>query len=119
MSSDYNPCNFDEAEKLAKAEAKRIVQMDDHAVRYIKFDPVLFKDYCRVDIVFDATGRGAITLRMLPLDERQSDEHLTDEHIAGVARAGHLLDAMRLYRLLHSADLATAKIAVESMIERE
>ena len=121
MSASYNSvtCNFDEAEKLAKSEAKRILQLDHRAVRYVKFDNVLFKDYCRVEIEFDETGRGPLTLRILPLEERQDDEMFTDEYIERVAQAGHLLDAMRLYRLLHSADLATARSAVEGMLKRK
>lgn len=107
--------SFDEACKLAQSEAKRIVQMDRSCVRYVKHDPNFFRDYCRVDIVFDASGRGRMVLIMLPLTEREADEQFTDDHIASVARAGHLLDAIRLHRLLHSSDLLTAKKAVELM----
>lgn len=56
---------------------------------------------------------------MLPLSERQDDEAFTDAHVKAVAKPGKVLDAIRLYRLLHSAGQATAKTAVERMLEEE
>jgi len=118
MSEEHNPLTmaFEEAEAAAKKEAKRILQLDRQAVRYVKYDPKFFHDYCRIDIVFDDSGRGPITFTMLPLSERQDGENFTDEHVKNVAKTGKVLDAIRLYRLLHSADLATAKRAVERML---
>src|SRR5262249_48708561 len=117
-SSSETPTTYtyEEALKFAELEAKRIVQSDRQAVRYVKYEK-FFQDYCEVSFVFDQSGRARMMLRMLALDERQSDEHFTDEHILSVARAGHILDAIRLYRLLHSADLLTAKRAVEAMLK--
>ena len=121
MAEKHNPLTmaFEEAEAAARKEAKRILQLDRQAVRYVKYDPEFSHDYCRVDIVFDDSGRGPLTFTMLPLSERQDDEHFTDAHVKTVAKTGKVLDAIRLYRLLHSADLATAKNAVERMLEQE
>src|SRR5262249_28953206 len=110
---------FEEAEAVAKQEAKRILQLDRQAVRYVKYDPEFFHDYCRVDIVFDDSGRGPVIFTMLPLSERQDDEHFTDAHVKNVARSGKVLDAIRLYRLLHSADLAAAQNAIDRMLAEE
>jgi hypothetical protein len=120
MSEEHNPLtlSFEEAEAAAKKEAKRILQLDRQAVRYVKYEE-LFRDYCRIDIVFDGSGRGPKTFTMLPLSERQDDENFTDEHVKNVAKTGTVIEAIRLYRLLHSADLATAKRAVERMLEQE
>jgi len=117
-SSSEKPTTYthEEALKFAEIEAKRIVQSDRQAVRYVKYEK-FFQDYGEVSFVFDQSGRAQMMLRMLALNERQSDEHFTDEHILSVARAGHMLDAIRLYRLLHSADLLTAKRAVEAMLK--
>lgn len=121
MADEHNPLTltFEEAEQAAMKEAKRILQLDRRAVRYIKYDPQFFHDYCRVDIVFDENGRGPIVFTMLPLSERQADETFTDEHVKNVAKIGKVLDAIRLYRLLHSVNLETAKKAVERMLEQE
>ena len=118
MSEHHTPLTltFQQAESLARAEAKRILQLDREAVRYVKYDPKFFHDYCRVDIVFDGEGNGPIAFSMLPITDRLADEALTDEIVRKVAQLGKLLDAIRLYRLLHSADLATAKKAVERML---
>jgi hypothetical protein len=113
---DSRTLTFDEAEALAKA--KRILQLDRHAIRYVKYDPHFFHDYCRVDVVFDGAGRGTMVFTLLPLSERQDGENFTDEHVKKVAKSGNVLDAIRLYRLLHSADLATAKLAVERMLQQ-
>ena len=119
MSADdeFPTLSFEEAEAMARRDAKRILQLDRAAIRYVAYDPWFFHDYRKVSIVFDEMGRGLESFVMLPLAEREPDEHFTDAHIAHVAKAGKLLDAMRLYRLLHSADLATAKRAVEAMIK--
>jgi hypothetical protein len=109
--------SYEEALKFAEAEAKRILQADRQAVRYVKYED-FFKDYCEVTFAFDESGRAPMTMRMLALNEREIDEHFTDQHILSVARGGRMLDAIRLYRLLHSADLATAKRAVEAMIKQ-
>ena len=108
-------CDFNEAEKMARSEAKRIVQLDRQAVRYVKYSTLFFQDYCLVSIVFDETGQGPISFRTLLPEERQVDEHITEAHIAEVARSGFLMLAIRLYCLLHNASLATAKAAVEAM----
>jgi hypothetical protein len=111
--------SYEEAEELAKTEAKRILQLDSQAIRYVKFNPHSFPDYCRVDILFDPTGRGPMVSTLLPLSERQDDEKLTDEHVEKVARSGRVLDAIRLYRLLHSVHVGTAAMAVERMLGPE
>ena len=121
MSDEQTPrtLSYEEAEALAKAEAKRILQMDSQAIRYVKFDAHSYPDYCRVDIVFDPTGRGSMMSTLLPLSERQDDEKLTDEHVEKVARSGRVIDAIRLYRLLHSVHVGTAAMAVERMLPPE
>lgn len=62
---------YDEAKNLAHAEGKRILQADHRAVRYVRFDEVFFKDYCRVDITFDEHRGGLKRLVLLPLAERR------------------------------------------------
>jgi hypothetical protein len=108
--------SYDEALQFAKFEAKRIIQANRTAIRYVKYED-FFKDYCQVNFDFAAANRSSMMMQMLPLDQRQADELLTDDHIMSVARDGHFLDAIRLYRLLHSADLATAKRAIEDLIK--
>src|SRR5262249_27235938 len=112
----YPMLSFEEAEAIARRDAKRILQLDRSAVCYVQYDPLFFNDYRKVSIEFDEAGRGRMTFTILPLAEREPDEHFTDEHVMTVAKTGKLLDAIRLYRLLHSADLATAKHAVEQML---
>ena len=109
--------SFEEAEAMARRNGKRILQVDPRAVRYVEYDSSFLQDYRKVSIEFDETGRGRVTFVMLPLAERETDEHFTDEHIRSVAEAGKILDAIRLYRLLHASDLATAKRTVEAMLK--
>jgi hypothetical protein len=118
MTHDQAPTfSFEEAEAMARREGKRILQLDHRAVRYVEYDPWFLHDYRKVSIEFDGMGRGRVTFIMLPLAETEPGEHLTEEHIKSVAAAGKILDAIRLYRLLYAADLATAKQAVDSMLK--
>jgi hypothetical protein len=117
-SEDDGPTfSFADAEATARRDGKRILQLDRQAVRYVEYDPTFFHDYRKVSIEFDESGRGRMSFVMLPLAEREPDEHFTDGHIKNLAEAGNILDAIRLYRLLHAADLATAKRAVEAMLK--
>jgi len=121
MSGERNPptLSYEEAEALAKTEAKRILQLDSQAIRYVQFNPHSFPDYCRVDIVFDATGRKPMVSTLLPLSERQDDEKFTDQLVEKVARSGRVIDAIRLYRLLHSVHVGTAAMAVQRILRPE
>lgn len=118
MSSELSrrTLSYVEAETLAKTEAKRILQLDSQAICYVKFNPDSFPDYCRVDIVFDSTGRGLLSSTLLPLSERLDDEQLTDAHVEKVAKGGRVIDAIRLYRLLHSVHVGAAGMAVQRML---
>jgi hypothetical protein len=117
-TDDHRPTlSFAEAEAMARRDGNRILQLDRDAVRYVEYDATFFHDYRKVSIEFDESGRGRMSFVMLPLAEREPNEHLTEEHIRTVAVAGKFLDAIRLYRLLHAADLATAKLAVEAMLQ--
>lgn len=60
-----------------------------------------------------------MTLTTLPLDERESDEQLTDQQIGNVAKTGNLLGAVRLYRLLHSVGLNEARDAVQRILTEQ
>jgi len=108
---------YEDAMKFAKFEAKRILQADHRAVRYVTYENI-FEDYCQVIFEFDSSGRSSMTIKILALNEREGDESLTEQHISSVARGRPLLTAIRLYRLLHGVDLATAKQAVQIMIQQ-
>jgi hypothetical protein len=108
--------SFEEAKAQAEAEAKRVLQLDRAAVRYVKFDPVLFKDFCRVDIQFDQSGRGPVRLLQLPLADRHEDEKVSDADVVRIAQSGDTIAAIRLYRMLHQVDLASAMEAVEALV---
>jgi hypothetical protein len=108
--------SLEEASALAR-QAKRILRLDWQVVTYVEYDPSFFHDYRKVSIEFDESGRGRMSFIMLPLAEREPDEHFTNEHIRRVAESGKILDAIRLYRHLHSADLATAKRLVDGMLK--
>jgi hypothetical protein len=87
--------SLEEADALAR-QAKRILRLDWQVVTYVEYDPSFFHDYRKVSIEFDETGRGRLSFIMLPLAEREPDEHFTDEHIKRVAESGKILDATRL-----------------------
>lgn len=103
-----------EAEDIARTEAIRDLQFAPQSISYVAYHEP-FADYCRITIEFDEPNRGEYHLQLLPLDERLEDETYDDNKIKAIARSGNLLNAVRLYRHLHSASLMVAKSAVERM----
>ena len=107
---------FEDAKALAESEAKRDLQIGETAITYVKYDEN-FQDYIQVEILFAERNKGVLAMSSLPLEERQSDEQLNDQHIAYVARTGNLIGAIRLYRLLHTVGLKEAKDAIDRLLK--
>ncbi len=107
-----------EAESFARNEATRDLTSTPDLITYVTFHEA-FADYCRVEIEFSEPDRGEYGIRLLPMAERLTSEMIDDNTIKAVAKQGSMLNAVRMYKNLHSVGLAVAKSAVEKMIEHD
>ncbi len=107
-----------EAETLAATEATRDLQTTPELITYVTYHEP-FADYCRVEIVFSEPDQGEYGIRLLPMVERLEAEMIDDSKIKEFAKQGSLLNAVRMYKNLHSVGLAAARAAVEKMLEHD
>ncbi|MFI4862295.1 MAG: hypothetical protein ACIAXF_16645 [Phycisphaerales bacterium JB063] len=116
MNDSENEClTFEEAKEIATRDAKRDLKIDPAEISYIAYEEG-FCDFCKIVIFLEGPNKGDMTAQALPLSDRLADETITDARIREVAESGNLIAAVRLFRLLHSADLKTAKDGVERLM---
>jgi hypothetical protein len=104
---------WEEALRIAHAEAERALQESPHSISYVCYEAALH-DYFFCEFVRKAGGWVRI-LRNLTPEERLPGEEIQDETILELAQAGKTITAIRLYRSKHQVGLREANDAVRKL----